>query len=339
MNCQICKDGQGISQWSFEIIDRVGLADYLRSVLKINKVELKVSQCDKCFTLFQSPAFEPEIYWGWYRTRAYQFERGIGYAPAPHESIRYAKAMADATANLLGRPLGRVLDVGCGRGFYLAMCEDRGWDVQGCEISPVYIEHANRTLGLPVWQNPYEECEETVASFDLITFWDIFEHFSDPGMILEKTKNLLRDDGIIAMEVPHARGLYARLLGKKWWFGFEHVYYYSIQGLTRLLRDHGFEPIAIVTDNINLISKEGLNRLRLFGDDGVWGRHKEDITLLRYNERSHGRKRTRPWLNPSYRFYDLCAFMKLINAPLNFLFNGARLGDQLRIFALKRAIT
>src|SRR5438105_4533457 len=112
MNCQICKEGKGIPLWSFEVTDRVGLGDYLQSTLKLDNVEIKIARCNLCSTLFQVPAFEPEVYWGWYRNRAYQFERGIGYAPAPHEAIRYSKAMLDATDRLLGGERGRVLDVG-----------------------------------------------------------------------------------------------------------------------------------------------------------------------------------------------------------------------------------
>lgn len=339
MECQICREGQSTPLWSFEVRDRIGLADYLRSTLNLDKIEFKVARCNSCFTLFQLPAFEPEVYWGWYKNRAYQFERGIGYAPAPHEAIRYSKAMLDVTDTLFSGRRGHLLDVGCGRGFYLAMCEEAGWKVQGCEISPTYVEQASGVLNIPVWETPYELCEGPDNNFDLITFWDIFEHFSDPGAVLRQTRKLLKDDGIIAMEVPHARSLYARLLGKRWWFGFEHVFYYSVRGLTSLLRENGFEPMLIASDNINLISKEGLSRLRLFGDDGVWGRHNHDTNLLKYSGRVDRGKSARMWLNPSYRFYNVCAFMKLINAPLNALFNGLQLGDQLRVFARKRALT
>ena len=62
---------------------------------------------------------------------------------------RYAKAAAASIAALLdreeterSRPLGRALDLGCGRGQYTPELARRGWDAVGIDYVPAAIEAA-----------------------------------------------------------------------------------------------------------------------------------------------------------------------------------------------------
>ncbi|WP_404383118.1 methyltransferase domain-containing protein [Knoellia locipacati] len=69
---------------------------------------------------------------------------------APWE--RYATTAADGIASLLereeserSRPLGRALDLGCGRGKYTALLAGRGWKAVGIDNVPAAIDAARRT--------------------------------------------------------------------------------------------------------------------------------------------------------------------------------------------------
>lgn len=64
---------------------------------------------------------------------------------------RYGKAAAPSIARLLdreerdrARPLGRALDLGCGRGQYTPELVRRGWEAVGVDYVPVAIESARR---------------------------------------------------------------------------------------------------------------------------------------------------------------------------------------------------
>ena len=78
-----------------------------------------------------------------------------GYALAYRLGItpweRYGKAAAASIAALLdreeaerSRPLGRALDLGCGRGQYTPELARRGWEAVGIDNVPRAIEAANR---------------------------------------------------------------------------------------------------------------------------------------------------------------------------------------------------
>lgn len=75
----------------------------------------------------------------------------LGYTPWE----RYGSAAAGSIAARLdreeaerGRPLGRVLDLGCGRGQYAAELARRGWEVVGVDNVPRAVEGARRK-GVP----------------------------------------------------------------------------------------------------------------------------------------------------------------------------------------------
>lgn len=68
---------------------------------------------------------------------------------------RYGAAAAPTIAALLdreeaerGRPLGRALDLGCGRGQYTPELARRGWDAVGVDVVPRAVAAASR-LGVP----------------------------------------------------------------------------------------------------------------------------------------------------------------------------------------------
>lgn len=71
----------------------------------------------------------------------------IGFTPWE----RYASAAAPSIGSLLGReeaerarPLGRALDLGCGRGLYTRELAGRGWEAVGVDLVPRAIDAANR---------------------------------------------------------------------------------------------------------------------------------------------------------------------------------------------------
>ena len=77
-----------------------------------------------------------------YRLRFTPWER---YGPAAAQSIA---TLLDREEAERSRPLGRALDLGCGRGQYAPELANRGWEVVGVDYVPQAIAEANRR-GIP----------------------------------------------------------------------------------------------------------------------------------------------------------------------------------------------
>lgn len=123
---------------------------------------------------------------------------------------------------------GRLLDVGCAAGFFLAEAR-RYFDVRGVELSEYSSRFAREHLGLPVFTGSLAAAGFADASFDLITLWDVIEHVPDPFDVLRECRRLLRPSGHVVLTTGDIGSGYAMRSGPNWhllappW----HLYYFS----------------------------------------------------------------------------------------------------------------
>jgi SAM-dependent methyltransferase len=131
---------------------------------------------------------------------------------------------------------GRLLDIGCGDGSFLAAARDKGWQVMGTELNPEPV----RTLGFPVVSDvgmlpPY-------PPFACITMWHTLEHMTDIPRVLAKARQLLADDGRLIIAVPDLGGLQARLF-RRHWLHLDvprHLFHLNDRSLSACLAAAGF---------------------------------------------------------------------------------------------------
>ncbi len=138
---------------------------------------------------------------------------------------------------------GSVLDIGCGTGEFLALLQEKGWQVAGLEPGPRAAALARRRLGTDAVQNlPLEQAEFAPWAFDLITLWDVLEHLRDPRAALERVRPWLRPGGVLAVGVPNLSSWDARIFGPHWigWDAPRHLYLFPEATLRAILLQAGF---------------------------------------------------------------------------------------------------
>jgi 2-polyprenyl-3-methyl-5-hydroxy-6-metoxy-1,4-benzoquinol methylase len=100
---------------------------------------------------------------------------------------------------------GRLLDVGCGTGNFLAAAQRQGYDVTGIELNRHAVRTAREQLGLPkVFAYRLEEFLALQPEpFDVVTFFEVLEHQDRPAEFLRCVRSLLKSRGWIALSVPN----------------------------------------------------------------------------------------------------------------------------------------
>jgi SAM-dependent methyltransferase len=136
----------------------------------------------------------------------------------------------------------KVLDIGCGGGRFLKHAPP-GIEAEGIEIIDSEIEKCNKK-GLKV-----KKCDITKElifkkeSFDGATMFHVIEHLSDPVSVLEKTKKILKKDGIFLIITPNFAVNYRHFYDDP-----THKKPFTKQSLFRVLYNCGFEDIKIKND-------------------------------------------------------------------------------------------
>jgi len=97
--------------------------------------------------------------------------------------------------DLDGVPLtGRLLDVGCGSGRWLAEVRKLGFEVEGVEPDPDTAQMA-LALGLNIFCGDLLAVNFPSSYFDMVRFWHVLEHCHDPMSMLREARRILRGGG------------------------------------------------------------------------------------------------------------------------------------------------
>ena len=113
---------------------------------------------------------------------------------------------------------GRMLDLGCGSGWYLSTMRDKGWETFGVEINHAAASVGREQAGLNIFSGTIEKAQFPSQYFDYVRSNHSFEHISRPRETLYEIHRVLRTTGKLLIGVPNVDGLNAKIFGKFWWY-------------------------------------------------------------------------------------------------------------------------
>ena len=135
---------------------------------------------------------------------------------------------------------GRILDVGCGLGFFLSSLSDK-WEKHGVEISKFATEEAKR------WGHVY--CGDLTDAgypdefFDIVMMHHVIEHIEQPERLITDVSRVLKVGGKLILGTPDFDSGAARRFGDNYRLLCDatHVSLFSSDSMHRFLRDYGFK--------------------------------------------------------------------------------------------------
>jgi 2-polyprenyl-3-methyl-5-hydroxy-6-metoxy-1,4-benzoquinol methylase len=141
-------------------------------------------------------------------------------------------------------PSGRLLDVGCAAGFFLAEAQAT-YEARGVEFSEYSSRFAREKLGLNVFRGTLQDARFEAATFDIVTLWDVIEHVPDPAALLAEVRRVLAPQGRVVLTTGDIGSAYARARGAQWhlltppW----HLYFFSRATLEAVARRSGLRVV------------------------------------------------------------------------------------------------
>lgn len=163
---------------------------------------------------------------------------------------------------------GRLLDVGCGHGWFIKMAKAAGLQVTGVEPDQSVLDHVGKDLDVQVGFFP--QAVEGRDAFDVIIFNDVFEHIPNVPKLISDVQRFLKPGGLLVLNLPVTDGLYYRAASflasvgmvspmERLWqlpFASPHLSYFSHKTLSLMSSQYGFEPLEAF--DLKTVSTKGL---------------------------------------------------------------------------------
>lgn len=169
------------------------------------------------------------------------------YKSRHHELSRRYRRQLEWIAQ--SKPAGKLLDIGCNLGFFVAAAQKQGYLASGIDLSTACTEYARSVLGVDAIAGELTTAGYGDKSFDIVTLWDVLEHIATPRSFLREVGRILRDDGAVIVQTPNADSTMARLTGDRWswWTVPDHLFHYTPRSLPLLLAQAGFSVTELHT--------------------------------------------------------------------------------------------
>lgn len=139
---------------------------------------------------------------------------------------------------------GRFLDVGCAYGF-LVQAASRRFEAFGIDISKFAIRESMKFCGGRISRASGSYLPFKDNSFDVVTVIDTLEHIPQLNRCLKDIVRILRDDGVLFLQLPNPL-IWSQFCGRLCSnIGFEdetHVNDFSLKQWCRVLEKHGLKP-------------------------------------------------------------------------------------------------
>lgn len=151
------------------------------------------------------------------------------------------------------RSTGRILDVGCGIGYFLEVAKERGWEVFGTEFTDRAVEICEEK-GIEMHKGVLDPADYQPESFDIITSFEVLEHINTPVVELTKFYHLLRKGGLVYLTTPNFNSLIRRILGPKYDVICypEHLTYFTPSTIDFAFRKSGFTKSRLQTTGFSV---------------------------------------------------------------------------------------
>ena len=146
----------------------------------------------------------------------------------------------------------RLLDVGCGTGWFLEQALENGFNAEGLELGQDLAEYTSKRLGIKVNCCPLEELSG--ECYDVITLFDVIEHVPNPSQVMESIYSKLNPGGICLLFTPNLESLGFHLIKERSSLVMpaEHLFYFTQKSLAQIVNRAGLKVLDFSTHGMDI---------------------------------------------------------------------------------------
>ena len=207
-----------------------------------------------------------------------------------------------------------ICEIGCGNGQNLIKFQNKGFTVWGIEPDADARELALESL-TNIFDGTVDNLPQAITDrkFDIVLMSHVLEHFLDINAAIINAKNLLKEDGILIIEVPNCKAIGFDTYLEEWPMSDipRHLNFFTPESLKKVVTQH----------NLEIIDEKYLHYFRQFSNQFLRQEEKIWSALNQHNDakRNQPNFQQRAWKFLLQSFYlpeeRKCDSIKIIAKP------------------------
>jgi len=206
-----------------------------------HKLSQQLVECLKCELIYVNPRISSDII-----NKSYSYNEDIKFIDQNNERIESFKINLNRIINAISFQNKKfsILDVGSGGGAFIQSINSSFIDCDGIEPNEWLVNQAKKYYGNV---NLYPT---TLSSFiknkkyELITYWDVFEHLTDINNEMFYINKFLKKDSYLILNIPDYGSIFRKLLRYNWPFFLDvHLYYFNRKTIELFMKKNQFKLI------------------------------------------------------------------------------------------------
>jgi len=198
-------------------------------------MHFRVVQCTSCGLIYSNPILSQDDIVKLYRHSDFFFE------PQLKNMVEDYLSQVDKIIDRVNK--GNLLEIGCSSGFFLEKAKKYGFEgVYGIEPSEIAVEHAPSGIRDCIINDKLKPGLFPDEHFDLICFFQIFDHILDPNDFLQTVFKYLKKGGMILAIHHDIRTLMPTIFGSRAsTYDISHIHLWDKHTMRRILEKNHFE--------------------------------------------------------------------------------------------------
>jgi novobiocin biosynthesis protein NovU/D-mycarose 3-C-methyltransferase len=225
--CRVCGSNNFETLLGFKAMPL--LAEPIKSEDTISSAPLTVLNCKDCGYVFLKEVIDSSVY------------NDYIYTPQSSDDVvEYLRNFVRNAKTYLGLKTGQCgLEVGSGDGSLCREFNNAGIKFTGIEPSKILCNISKQKNNVDTYNDFFNiKLAEGIGKVALVVVRHVLEHIDDFSSFFQAIDQCLKQDGSLLIEVPYLGDIVCQ---KQFYaFFFEHLSYFSVSSLGRLLKQFGF---------------------------------------------------------------------------------------------------
>lgn len=221
-NCPICSNKK---------VEQLIEFDYSNQISVTLPDKAKVVCCENCGLVYNNFKATQKDFDSYYnQDSSYSMDYSIGGAIEGERAHDYDVVLDIVKPHITFD--SQILEMGCAKGGLCKFLVEKGYkNIIAIEPSIECVKIAKNNNIDCINGNSFINDESLKNKFDLIILSEVAEHIFDFNLAIENLKTMLKEDGLLYIEVPDANNYYASTgdYTPYFFFNYEHINHFSIE--------------------------------------------------------------------------------------------------------------